>query len=44
MLSVGNGDFREAMMKIDRHGQAKILTHEEIQLLFGRGLHQSRRG
>ncbi len=29
-------------MKIDRHGQAKILTHEEIQLLFSRGLLNSR--
>lgn len=25
-------------MKIDRHGQAKILTPEEIQLLFSEGL------
>ncbi|NEO95686.1 MAG: site-specific integrase, partial [Moorea sp. SIO3G5] len=24
-------------MKIDRHGQAKILTAEEIQLLFNEG-------
>ena len=25
-------------MKIDRHGQAKILTQAEIQLLFSQGL------
>jgi hypothetical protein len=25
-------------MKIDRHGQAKILTQSEIQLLFSQGL------
>jgi hypothetical protein len=25
-------------MKIDRHGQAKILSQSEIQLLFSQGL------
>jgi integrase/recombinase XerD len=29
-------------MKIDRHGQAKILTQSEIQLLFSQGLHTDR--
>jgi integrase/recombinase XerD len=29
-------------MKIDRHGQAKILTQAEIQLLFSQGLQSSR--
>ena len=29
-------------MKIDRHGQAKILSLAEIQLLFNKGLHESR--
>ncbi|HEY9607665.1 MAG TPA: site-specific integrase [Allocoleopsis sp.] len=29
-------------MKIDRHGQAKILSQEEIQLLFSHGLHNGR--
>jgi integrase/recombinase XerD len=29
-------------MKIDRHGRAKILTPEEIQLLFNSGLQNSR--
>lgn len=29
-------------MKIDRHGRAKILTTEEIQLLFNKGLQNSR--
>jgi integrase/recombinase XerD len=29
-------------MKIDRHGQAKILTQAEIQLLFSQGLQNSR--
>jgi len=29
-------------MKIDRHGQAKILTQEEIQLLFSQGLPNNR--
>ena len=29
-------------MKIDRHGQAKILTQAEIQLLFSQGLHSDR--
>jgi integrase/recombinase XerD len=29
-------------MKIDRHGRAKILTQEEIQLLFSQGLVNSR--
>ncbi len=29
-------------MKIDRHGQAKILTQEEIQLLFSQGLQTDR--
>ncbi len=30
------------MMKIDRHGQAKILTQEESQLLFSQGLQTDR--
>jgi integrase/recombinase XerD len=29
-------------MKIDRHGQAKILTQSEIQLLFSQGLQSDR--
>lgn len=29
-------------MKIDRHGQAKILTQSEIQLLFSQGLQSNR--
>ncbi len=29
-------------MKIDRHGRAKILTIEEIQLLFSQGLQNNR--
>ena len=29
-------------MKIDRHGQAKVLTQEEIQLLFSQGLKNNR--
>ena len=29
-------------MKVNRHGQAKILTIEEIQLLFRRGLTNQR--
>jgi integrase/recombinase XerD len=29
-------------MKIDRHGQAKILTQSEIQLLFSQGLQNER--
>jgi integrase/recombinase XerD len=29
-------------MKIDRHGQAKILTQSEIQLLFSQGLQTDR--
>ena len=29
-------------MKIDRHGQAKVLTQSEIQLLFSQGLQTSR--
>ena len=29
-------------MKVDGHGQAKILTTEEIQLLFTEGLTSSR--
>jgi integrase/recombinase XerD len=29
-------------MKIDRHGQAKILTQAEIQLLFSQGLQNNR--
>jgi integrase/recombinase XerD len=29
-------------MKIDRHGQAKILSQEEIQLLFSQGLLSTR--
>ncbi len=29
-------------MKIDRHGQAKILTQAEIQLLFSQGLQNER--
>jgi integrase/recombinase XerD len=29
-------------MKIDRHGQAKILTQAEIQLLFSQGLQTDR--
>lgn len=29
-------------MKIDRHGRAKILSLAEIQLLFNKGLHESR--
>ena len=29
-------------MKIDRYGQAKILTSEEIQLLFTQGLTKER--
>jgi hypothetical protein len=29
-------------MKIERHGQAKILTQQEIELLFNKGLQTSR--
>jgi hypothetical protein len=29
-------------MKIDRHGQAKILTQQEIELLFNKGLQTDR--
>jgi integrase/recombinase XerD len=29
-------------MKIDRHGQAKILTQQEIELLFNKGSQTSR--
>jgi hypothetical protein len=29
-------------MKIERHGQAKILTQQEIELLFNKGLLSSR--
>jgi len=29
-------------MKIEGHGQAKILTQEEIELLFNEGLHTAR--
>jgi integrase/recombinase XerD len=29
-------------MKIDHHGQAKILTQAEIQLLFSQGLQNNR--
>jgi hypothetical protein len=29
--------FLGVSMKIDRHGQAKILTQSEIQLLFSQG-------
>jgi integrase/recombinase XerD len=29
-------------MKIDRHGQAKVLTQEKIQLLFSQGLKNNR--
>ncbi|WP_287357666.1 hypothetical protein [Moorena sp. SIO3B2] len=33
-----NGCIEAWGMKIDRHGQAKILTTEEIQLLFNEGV------
>jgi integrase/recombinase XerD len=29
-------------MKIERHGQAKILTQQEIELLFNKGLQTAR--
>jgi hypothetical protein len=29
-------------MKIERHGQAKILTQQEIELLFNKGLQTGR--
>ncbi len=29
-------------MKINRHGRAKILTQQEIQLIFSHGLHNNR--
>ena len=34
--------FLGVSMKIDRHGQAKILTQSEIQLLFSQGLQNNR--
>jgi hypothetical protein len=35
----GNHEHHEGVfMKIDRHGKAKILSQEEIQLLFNEGL------
>jgi len=34
--------IRDSPMKIDRHGQAKILTQSEIQLLFSQGLANDR--
>ena len=34
--------FDDQGMKIDRHGQAKILTQSEIQLLFSQGLQTDR--
>jgi len=35
----GNYEHHEGVfMKIDRHGKAKILSQEEIQLLFNEGL------
>ncbi|MCF3600605.1 tyrosine-type recombinase/integrase [Planktothrix agardhii 1032] len=29
-------------MKVNRHGKAKILSHDEIQILFNEGLHNLR--
>jgi integrase/recombinase XerD len=34
--------FLGVSMKIDRHGQAKILSQSEIQLLFSQGLQNNR--
>ena len=34
--------IKDSLMKIDHHGQAKILTQLEIQLLFSQGLHNDR--
>ena len=31
-----------AYMKVNRHGKAKILSHDEIQILFNEGLHNLR--
>jgi len=38
----GIGSSIHACMRIERHGQAKILTQQEIELLFNKGLRSSR--
>ncbi|MEG4263889.1 tyrosine-type recombinase/integrase, partial [Microcoleus sp. Pol11C1] len=38
----GIGSSIHACMKIERHGQAKILTQQEIELLFNKGLQTAR--
>ena len=38
----GIGSSIHACMKIERHGQAKILTQQEIELLFNKGLQTDR--
>jgi integrase/recombinase XerD len=38
MRSYQNSPLKKSAVKVDRHGQAKILTQAEIELLFEEGL------